>query len=210
VVKLTNMKTIIFVIAALITITSSALANPLTFPSEQQRLNTQIEIPACHLTILEWRTGQFSGTRPSALGIKRLTEICTAAIKAFPQFLKEEQLPEPFNTSFHASVSIIPYNVYEDGMAPGNLNDDIRFKTRPKFYNEEGKELSFFGYVDREEDYIYIRNDVFTPEFRTVFSHELYHMLSDQLGTYISYYSSNAAKDEIYARKFTKFMGLGE
>lgn len=205
------MKAIIFTLAAAVATTaSSALANPLTLPNAEQRLAEPIEISACHLTILEWRPGKFSGVGPSPQGIKRITEICVAAIRAFPNFVKVEQLQAQLDHPYHASVSIIPYNVYEDGMEPGNLNDDFRFKTRPKFYNEAGKELSLFGYVDREEDYIYIRNDIFTPEFKKIFSHEIYHMLSDQLGVYLFYYSSHAIKDEDYARKFTKFMGLGE
>ncbi len=188
---------------------TTVAANPLTLPKADQRLPEPIEIPACHLTILEWRPGVFSGTSPSPQGIKRLTEICVAAIKAFPKFIQTEGLVA-LDIPFHASISILPYNVYEDGMKPGNLNDDVRFKTRPKFYNEEGKEVSLFGYLDREENYVYIRNDVFSTEFRKVFSHELFHMLSDQLGIYDSFYSSHDLKDEAYARKFTKFMGFGE
>lgn len=205
------MKAIIFtLVAAAATTASFALANPLTFPNAEQRLAEPIEIPACHMTIIEWRPGKYSGVGPSPQGIKRITEICVAAIKAFPNFIKEEQLQAQFDAPYHASVCILPYNVYEDGMEPGNLNDDFRFKTRPKYYNEAGKELSLFGYVDREEDYVYVRNDVLTPEFRKVLSHEIYHMLSDQLGVYNYYYSSHTIKDEAYARKFTKFMGMGE
>jgi len=202
------MKAVIF---ALVTaVSSSTLANPLTLPNAQQRLAEPIEIPTCHLTILEWRPGLFSGNGPSPLGIKRLTEICTTAIKAFPKFLEAEHLDAPLNIPFHASVSLMPYSVYEDGMEPGNLNDDVRFKTRQKFYNEQGRELSLFGYLDRDDDYIYLRNDVFTTEFKKVFSHELFHMLSDQQGTWDSYYSQQSLKDEANARKFTKFLGFGE
>ena len=205
-----NMKAIIFSLVTAATLSTSVLANPLTFPNAKQRLPEPIEIPACHLKIIEWRPGLLSGTGPSPQGIKRLTEICTNAVNMFPKFLKAEGLAAPLNIPFRATISIMPYSVHEDGMDPGNLNDDFRFKTRPKFYNNMGQELSLFGYLDREEDYIYIRNDVFSMEFRKVFSHELYHMLSDQLGTYDSYHNPSYLKDEEYAKKFTKFLGLGE
>jgi hypothetical protein len=65
---------------------------------------------------------------------------------------------------------------------------------------------------------MYVRNDVLidgkiNKEFATVFVHEMYHEMSDQTFVYNSLGATEnerSEKDEVLARKFTRYLGLGE
>lgn len=188
-----------------------AVADDRWMPTPEQRLVRPIELPGCHLTVVEWRPSLGKPeTLPSTEGIRRLGTLCQAAEKAFFAFVVAEGLPQPpeFRTGrFRATLSIIPYDVESDGAEPGNVNDRTgRFKD--SVLDAWGPAVVLYGLTDLEQRHVFVRNDVSSETFAAVFSHEIFHAMSDQLGVREATAADRYYWNERWAQKFTLFMGF--
>jgi hypothetical protein len=203
---------------------SSAFGNrKAMLPRPDELLKAPIHLKSCPVTIVEWRASsgkQYTYTGPSKKGVKIFDAACKKAVEAYPKFLKHEGLLTKRNANvvFKEKVALMPWEISLDGTDPRNLNDIAdRFKNRTAFYNSQGQFLSIQGYSDRNDNFIYMRHDILWPDgsknemTEIIFAHELFHAMNDQYEVFQKLADNDedrVAKDEVLARKFTKFIGL--
>ena len=221
------MRSLILIVFALV-ITATVIQPPqiaqardrsLMLPLASELLPKPVKVKNCPITVREWRASKNQPwTGPSKTSYILLKVICERVFKDLPRFIEEEglQMTTP-DLKFHENFAFMPCNGSKDGKQYRNLNDiKSRFKKRVKFYDEMGNIQSLMGYADRNRSYVYMMNEAFHPngkpnkKFAIVFAHELWHAISDQYGVYITLGPQKAAVDEDLARKFTKFIKLGE
>lgn len=187
---------------------------PMT-PRAVEKLSNPIKLNdlCSEVTVIEWRPtfGLEDSTGQSSKAIKLLNQVCNFAVKSFPKFINSHYDFANEEEKLSQSLCLMPADVNQDGQDVRNLNDvNYRFINRTKEYDENGIPFPIWGYHQRSTAHIYIRNDVFNTEFKTIFAHELFHAMSYQYGIYSQHNDDRDEADEKLARKFTKFLGLGE
>ncbi len=114
-------------------------------------------------------------------------------------------------------VCIIHAKMNMSGLHPRNLNDiKFRFANRTKEYTSDGRVYNIWGYFQRYNGNVYVRNDVLNDDggavnggFKVTFSHELFHALSYKYGIYNQHKGNKGSVEEAMAEQFTDSMGLG-
>lgn len=163
--------------------------------------------------IVEWRqTPGNIGTAPSQKSIKILNNACNFAVSNFGEFIykRHSNYSIASRPGFDVSVSLIPFRG-KYGRAPRNLNDvRFRFAYRPISYTN-GRVDPIWGFFQRSQDWIYVRNDVLRSDLtknaitEKVFIHEIFHALSYHYGIYHQHYGNKDAIEEQMAREFTMY-----
>ena len=184
-------------------------------PRAIERLSAPIKLNdlCAEITVVEWRPtpGLENSTSKSEKSIKILNQICNLSVRFFPQFINKYYDFSDRVENFSQSLCLMPADVNQYGQDVRNLNDiSYRFVNRTKAYDEDGIPYPIWGYHQRSMSHIYIRNDVPNAEFKTVFAHELFHAMSYQYGIYNQHEGDKDEADEKLARKFTRYLGLGE
>ena len=123
---------------------------------------------------------------------------------------------ENAESNFDTSVSFMPYLEGQQGHQPRNLNDiKYRFAYRPKSYRN-GEVRDIWGFFQRAEDWVYVRNDVLLGDGKTtnhetikVFVHEMFHAMSWHYGAFNQHPGRKDSVEENMAQEFTIYLGLG-
>ncbi len=191
-------------------------------PLQSERLKNPIVLTdRCkNVNIIEWRftPGIMRSTAPTKKNIKILDDICNHVMKNVVKFVKSKNYSLNDDISnFNTSVCIMPANLHRFGRSPRNLNDiKYRFSTRSKSYTPDGRLYSIWGYYQRYNNHIYIRNDVLlndgvtaNNDFKTTFAHELFHAISYYYGVYYQHNGNKSGVEEKLAEDFTEYLGLG-
>lgn len=216
------------VILAVMSLSVTAFANDSPYdknhmaPFSSEKLPSPINLSdnCAGVQVIEWRPtiGQMRSTYPSEKAKATLNEICNLAVKNFRKFILSHNYIIGRIENFSQSVSLLPADIYNHGADLRNLNDSsYRFFNRYKEYDENGDVIPIWGYHSRSTSHIFIRNDVLAGngkeanlEFKTIFAHELFHAMSYQFGIFNQHSGNQTIADEKMARRFTKFLGLGE
>lgn len=179
-------------------------------PTASELLATPIDLDCEGISVIEWRPSinQSKFTGPNQENIEILNRLCRLAISKFPEFARLQKIKindQPTN-EFSQFISLMPFQGAE-GHRSRNLNDDMRFAERTKFYDSANRELPIWGWTGYKNKTIFVRNDVPSREFSIVFLHELYHAQSHHYGIYDNL-KNPSHDDEILAHKFTDYLGF--
>lgn len=213
-------------VAAILLCTASVFADQkiktAMSPTGDELLYPQITLQDCYgVKIVEWRpTVGWEGTSsPGPETIKIINDTCKLARSQFFHFLNDQNLKwETPQTQFVQHLCLMPARLDRHGDEHRNLNDiNNRFASRPRRFNNDGSVQITWGFAEHVTQNIYIRNDVLTDDdymnsrFVTILAHELYHAMSWHYKVYDNYQEQDkSVQDEKMARKFTKFLNLGE
>lgn len=218
-----NYKNIVLCLIVTITLLcSTALAfnfpyttGPMT-PTAQERLPVPIVLSGLctSVDIVEWRPtpGYEFVTSPDKQSQDILEEVCQLSVNNFTIFVSKYgyNVVEP-ERNFVQHIALMPADINYHGADVRNLNDILyRFHDRSRDIDDHGEAITIWGYHQRAASYVYIRNDVHDPMFKTIFAHEMFHALSYQYKIVDQHIKNPNATDEILARKFTKYLSLGE
>lgn len=182
-------------------------------PRDVEKLSSPVVLDGLcsEVFIIEWRPtpGLENYTSKSEKSIKILNKVCNFAVRSFFKFINIHTINE--KEKFSQTLCLMPAEIDNHGQDVRNLNDiNFRFSDRTKEFDENGIPYPIWGYHQRSAAYIYIRNDVQSVEFKTVFAHELFHALSWQYGVYNRHYGNKDKAEERMARRFTRFIGYNE
>lgn len=164
-------------------------------PSELLAKPIRLSGSCSGVVIREWHGN------PSKKAIRLLDILCRGAVAAFPSFIEEQNLkPE--------SVGRLEWNValLTDGHCYRCMNDlERRFAERAGMGD-------LVGYTNRTDGYVFITSGIFgsdgKPKAIWVESwiHELWHTLSQTSGVYYQHLWGDEEIDELYARKFVRYV----
>ena len=211
----------ILYVILIVTLAASAQADSKVVGHQKPLPNETLSQPLAlsgmcsNILVKEWR-----GTKPSVDKIKVMSMVCNMVVDRFYSFVKEQGFSATKRYNPRYSLSLIPWYSYSGGNEYRNLNDSsYRFVSRPKFCNDEGRTCKanetpwpLQGYTDRVDKFIYMRNDPIVygkenKEFKTLFAHELFHMMSFETRSFHKH--SSPKIEELLANKFTIALGLG-
>jgi hypothetical protein len=198
--------------------TPSAGRSPMSrfdaLPHADERLAHSIRLPACSMTIVEWRTTAElrAETSASDRAIAVMEDTCRAAYGRYDEFLRKKNLPRVRSQpDILPSISLLPGNTLLDGKSPRALND------LPSRFVAVAPGCCYWGlYVD-SLSHLFLRNDPLirtsdgalspNPRFVRTLTHEISHVLCSRLGVWelIGY---SRQMDESLAEDFVFFMGM--
>lgn len=188
-------------------------------PLAEELLPEPIPLEGCPgVRVVEWQgtPGLVETTAASPRAIAVLTASCRLVLARFPAFAREQGLPLVSGDVLSVSVSLLPAGA-GIGEAYRGLNDlAYRFAHHGSRWNEDGSPVYVHGYFEHAPRHVYLRNDVLRedgsarPFFVVVLAHELYHALSNAHGFALRYAPDRHGDDEAMARRFTRWLGLGE
>lgn len=218
-----------FIIFLMLLVSGSAFASDhekskgIMTPLPSERLTKPISLKqVCKkVKIVEWRgtPGLIKSTGPSKKSINILNKSCNMMVPKFFEFMKNQYGDyklENKNYAFDTSISFMPYIKGKQGHQPRNLNDiKYRFVYRPKTYTD-GEVDIIWGFFQRAEDWMYVRNDVLLKDGKTknketekVFIHEMFHAMSWHYKVYHQHSGNKDHVEEKMAREFTTYLKLG-
>lgn len=177
------MKYLLFIIIVLFSNISYSATNNIT-PLPSEKLSNPIVL-SCGLTITE--------SQVKNIDVNYLNDLCLISKKAFEKMLKTH-----LSKKFKWNMSLL-----YDGTCNRCLNDFSRFNRTYEVY----------GYTDKNSQYIFITDDVYSKEFVVTFFHEMYHAFSMYYGFYDMHpgpWQEKSRQDDMLAEQFTISLGLGK
>lgn len=189
------------------------VGNMMPFVSEMLPEPIRLKDSCKEVKVVEWKPtpGYERFTSPSKKSIRILNQVCNLAVSKFRSFVTKRgyHLSNKALT-LKQSVSILPADLDRSGSEYRNLNDiEFRFFNRSKEFDENGKAYAIWGYFQRHESFIYVRNDVLddngdrNKEFEKVFAHELFHAMSYTNGVYQQHKGNQDSQEEYLAMRFS-------
>lgn len=168
-------------------------------PLESEKLSTPVKLSgACSaITIQEWQNEPSEKQKE----LKTLNSVCHLVHNKIELFYFKNKKKCHNLTSFRIFVSLL-----NPGKNPRELNDlKFRFLGRKTEKDSNGNYYPLLGYFDFSTKHLFILNDFQHSKFKTIWAHELFHAINHHCGFF-----DNVGKEEQEARKFTKYLDLGE
>jgi phosphoribosyl 1,2-cyclic phosphodiesterase len=158
------------------------------FPLHYERLE-HIEKISCGIKIHEWR-----GSKLNSGIVNRFCSLAKSNFVGFISKLKKDYVVKRLSEKFEYDASFIP-----DNKQKRNLNDTtFRFKGRDQ--------PDVFGYTNILHHWMFVTSDYNDSEFGVTLAHEVFHAMSD---FHMIVDQHSALEEEILARDFTEYLGLG-
>jgi hypothetical protein len=151
----------------------------------------------CSNVVINELNGNFT-----ADNIYSLSKLCNIATDNFAKFLSQQGIEVDDSPKFEWKISVL-----KDGNCYRCIND-TRYRFRDRFIKDD-----VWAYTSKTYERTFVLNDLSIYGYDTFFVHEMFHALSIYYSVFDGHADRDdkrAKEDERLARKFTRWLGMGE